>query len=461
MPEPGAARRGWSSPIGPAYVSAVLGAAARRAPNSAGSACRVARPWPCAAGCAVAGTLLAARLALEHGLACNLAGRQPSCLRRLRRRLLRLQRRRGGGHGAARRGQGRAGRCHRPRRPPGRRHRGDPGRRPRAFTLSLHCRDQFPGAQAAERSRHRARRRAPPTRTTWRRSAACWPALLDRARPDLVFYNAGVDPHGDDRLGRLALSDAGLAERERFVLETCRGAALPMACVRRRRLCADLGRAGTATRPAAPGRAGPSGLVSRPADHRWKILPGLRMSSGSSARLMARITATAASPASSASAVDLAAADPVLAGAGAAHGDGAPRPCRLLTRLGRGAARRGRRGRAGTGSGNCRRRHGRRSAPAAPPPRYPPWSRRCSRRDARSARRHRWASACSPGAAPSRRSRHRAGPATAGCAPRASAQRTRLHAPFACARSRTWRRLLLDTGLAMPWNSKNKVGAAG
>jgi acetoin utilization deacetylase AcuC-like enzyme len=25
--------------------------------------------------------------------------------------------------------------------------------------------------------------------------------------PDIVFYNAGVDPHDDDRLGRLSLSD--------------------------------------------------------------------------------------------------------------------------------------------------------------------------------------------------------------------------------------------------------------
>ena len=56
-------------------------------------------------------------------------------------------------------------------------------------------------------------------------------SLLDRVRPDLVFYNAGVDPHRDDRLGRLALSDAGLAARERLVLELCRGRGVPVACV--------------------------------------------------------------------------------------------------------------------------------------------------------------------------------------------------------------------------------------
>ena len=48
------------------------------------------------------------------------------------------------------------------------------------------------------------------------------PGLLDRIRPQLVFYVAGVDPHKDDRLGRLAISDAGLAARDAYVLETCR-----------------------------------------------------------------------------------------------------------------------------------------------------------------------------------------------------------------------------------------------
>ena len=47
------------------------------------------------------------------------------------------------------------------------------------------------------------------------------PALLQRVAPDLIFYIAGVDPHMSDRLGRLALSDEGLAERDAYVLETC------------------------------------------------------------------------------------------------------------------------------------------------------------------------------------------------------------------------------------------------
>ena len=42
--------------------------------------------------------------------------------------------------------------------------------------------------------------------------------LRDRIEPALVFYNAGVDVHGDDKLGRLALTDHGIEQRERMVL---------------------------------------------------------------------------------------------------------------------------------------------------------------------------------------------------------------------------------------------------
>lgn len=37
------------------------------------------------------------------------------------------------------------------------------------------------------------------------------PGLLDAFRPDLVLYDAGVDPHWEDELGRLRLTDQGKA----------------------------------------------------------------------------------------------------------------------------------------------------------------------------------------------------------------------------------------------------------
>jgi acetoin utilization deacetylase AcuC-like enzyme len=47
----------------------------------------------------------------------------------------------------------------------------------------------------------------------------------------LVIYLAGADPYAGDRLGRLALSKAGLAARDRMVLDLCRRAGIPVAIV--------------------------------------------------------------------------------------------------------------------------------------------------------------------------------------------------------------------------------------
>lgn len=59
--------------------------------------------------------------------------------------------------------------------------------------------------------------------------AAHLPPMVERFRPDLILYQAGVDPHADDRLGRLALTDDGLAERDRFVAGLARRHDLPLA----------------------------------------------------------------------------------------------------------------------------------------------------------------------------------------------------------------------------------------
>jgi acetoin utilization deacetylase AcuC-like enzyme len=57
------------------------------------------------------------------------------------------------------------------------------------------------------------------------------PDLLAHVQPDLVFYDAGVDPHREDKLGKLSLSDAGLYRRDRYVIETCIRHGVPVACV--------------------------------------------------------------------------------------------------------------------------------------------------------------------------------------------------------------------------------------
>jgi acetoin utilization deacetylase AcuC-like enzyme len=54
------------------------------------------------------------------------------------------------------------------------------------------------------------------------------PRVLEAARPDIVYYQAGVDPLAEDALGRLSLSHAGLEARDTFVLEAARRSGLPV-----------------------------------------------------------------------------------------------------------------------------------------------------------------------------------------------------------------------------------------
>jgi acetoin utilization deacetylase AcuC-like enzyme len=54
-----------------------------------------------------------------------------------------------------------------------------------------------------------------------------WKTSLERSRPELLLIQGGVDALAQDRLGRLALSHAGLAERDRFLVAAARAAGLP------------------------------------------------------------------------------------------------------------------------------------------------------------------------------------------------------------------------------------------
>ena len=53
--------------------------------------------------------------------------------------------------------------------------------------------------------------------------------FLDAHEPDLILYQAGVDPYAGDRLGRLALTRDGLRARERLVARLVRARGLSLA----------------------------------------------------------------------------------------------------------------------------------------------------------------------------------------------------------------------------------------
>lgn len=101
---------------------------------------------------------------------------------------------------------------------------------PRVFTFSMHCEANFPVRKAVSDLDIGL----PPgtgDQAYLDRLAEALPTLLSRHRPNLVFYNAGVDVHAADRLGRLALSDAGIAARDRLVAETVLAAEVPLCTV--------------------------------------------------------------------------------------------------------------------------------------------------------------------------------------------------------------------------------------
>lgn len=176
---------------------------------------------------AVGGSLLAADMALRHGLACHLAGGTHHAhhdhasgfcifndLAVIALSLLE---------------SGRVGRvlifdCDV--------HQGDGTARileqvPDAVTVSLHCEKNFPVRKA---------------RSDWDIGLApglgdadylkvvddTLNYLLPLYQPDLVIYDAGVDVHRDDALGLLNLSDDGLAMRDSAVIEHCLGRDIPV-----------------------------------------------------------------------------------------------------------------------------------------------------------------------------------------------------------------------------------------
>lgn len=55
------------------------------------------------------------------------------------------------------------------------------------------------------------------------------PRVLRDGAPDLVFFLAGADPHEGDRLGRMRLTFDGLRRRDALVLQACREVGLPVA----------------------------------------------------------------------------------------------------------------------------------------------------------------------------------------------------------------------------------------
>jgi acetoin utilization deacetylase AcuC-like enzyme len=96
------------------------------------------------------------------------------------------------------------------------------------FTLSFHAERNFPVRKAAS-SRDVALPDGIEDDAYLRLLDEILPAVIDGFAPDFILYQAGVDPHREDRLGRLSLSDHGLQARDRFVAREAARRSLPLA----------------------------------------------------------------------------------------------------------------------------------------------------------------------------------------------------------------------------------------
>ena len=98
------------------------------------------------------------------------------------------------------------------------------------FTFSMHCHSNFPF-----RKQHSDLDVPLPENldddSYLRILRANLPELLERTAPDLVIYNAGVDPFKNDPLGKLNLTWEGLQARDQYVMECCLGVGVPVGCV--------------------------------------------------------------------------------------------------------------------------------------------------------------------------------------------------------------------------------------
>ena len=56
------------------------------------------------------------------------------------------------------------------------------------------------------------------------------PQTLMEFQPDIVMYNAGVDVHEDDQLGKMSLSLEGIYRRDCYVFQCCLDFGVPVSC---------------------------------------------------------------------------------------------------------------------------------------------------------------------------------------------------------------------------------------
>ncbi|XP_071544838.1 uncharacterized protein SYNPCC7002_A1628-like [Panulirus ornatus] len=102
--------------------------------------------------------------------------------------------------------------------------------RPDIFTLSFHCQNNFP-LRKQKSDLDVGLQTGIGDNEYIKILSDYLPAVLDSFHPDIILYDAGVDPHHKDQLGKLKLSDKGLLKRDTYVLKSAICCGIPIATV--------------------------------------------------------------------------------------------------------------------------------------------------------------------------------------------------------------------------------------
>lgn len=101
---------------------------------------------------------------------------------------------------------------------------------PLAFTCSIHCEKNFPARKAhSDMDVNLPIKMEDDAYLSTVRSA--FEKAVAQSKPDLVLYDAGVDIYENDPLGLLNISLQGIRERDELVLNLCKSQGLPVATV--------------------------------------------------------------------------------------------------------------------------------------------------------------------------------------------------------------------------------------
>jgi len=101
---------------------------------------------------------------------------------------------------------------------------------PSVFTFSMHCEINFPGTKQTS-DLDIGLPQGMGDDAYLQTLDRYLPDLLNQVKPDLVLYDAGVDLHVGDKLGKLALTDSGVYRRDMQVISACLSAGYPIATV--------------------------------------------------------------------------------------------------------------------------------------------------------------------------------------------------------------------------------------